>query len=159
MDYPKVRGFNYQPSYGTSGLELWQQFDAATIDKELALGKKYFPKMGAIRLWLSWDSFKRDGERFAANFEKALDLAARHGLVVMPVLFNRWHEAALDYGGIYIDHFLPRASWVQTAGMFGPYLEAIVGGHAADPRLFAWDLCNEPFNSTAAETDQDAILE
>jgi hypothetical protein len=30
--------------------------------------------------------------------------------------------------------------------MFRPFMEAIVGEHASDPRVFAWDLCNEPFS-------------
>jgi len=63
----------------------------------------------------------------------------------MPVLFNRWHDASLDYGGIYIDHFLPRASWVQRDKMFDSYMETGDRQHASDPRVFAWDLCNEPF--------------
>lgn len=145
MDYSKIRGFNYQPSYGTSGFELWRKFDAATIDVELGRGKTYFPKMAAIRLWLSWDAFNRDPGQFAENFDTALATADKHGLIVMPVLYNRWHDKVLDYGGIYIDHFLPRVSWVQRERMFRPYLEAIVGAHAKDRRVFAWDLCNEPF--------------
>lgn len=75
MDYSKVRGFNYQPSYGTSGFELWQKFDRIIIDKELGLGKKYFPKMAAIRLWLSWDSFVRNPRHFSNNFEIALEMS------------------------------------------------------------------------------------
>jgi hypothetical protein len=146
MDYAEVRGFNYQPSYGSSGLELWQKFDAATIDRELGLGKRHFPAISAIRLWLSWDAFIRAPSRFARNFEQALTVAAAHGLAVMPCLFNRWHDPELDYGGIYVDHFLPRTSWVQSDGMFGPYIGAVVGAHADDERVFAWDLCNEPFS-------------
>jgi hypothetical protein len=146
MDYTKVRGFNYQPSFGSSGFEIWQNFDAKTVDLELDQGKKYFPKMNAIRLWLSWDSFKRDDKRFAERFEQALKSADAHGLVVMPVLYNRWHDSVLDYGGTYIDHFLPGVSWVQRRDMFKPYLETVVGGHAKDPRVFSWDLCNEPFS-------------
>lgn len=146
MDYSGIRGFNYQPSYGSSGLEIWQNFDPAIISQELGRGKKYFPKMNAIRLWLSWDAFKRNRDRFSENFDTALEIAAEHGLAVMPVLFNRWHDYLLDFGGIYIDHFLPRASWVQSENMFLPYLEAVVGKHAADPRVFAWDVCNEPFS-------------
>jgi len=157
MDFTQLRGFNYQPSYGTTGLELWLYFDAKTIDRELGLGRKYFPKMQAIRLWLSWDAFKRNERRFAENFDTALEIAAGHGLVVMPVLFNRWHDRVLDYGGIYIDHFLPRASWVQQAEMFRPYLEAIVGEHADDPRVFAWDLCNEPFSYACSQEEVPEI--
>jgi len=145
MDWTAIRGFNYQPSYGSNGFELWQKFDADTIRVELGRGKKYFPKMMAIRLWLSWDSFLRNEDLFAERFETALTIADEHDLVVMPCLFNRWHDSELDYGGTYVDHFLPRASWVQKPGMFDRFMESIVGGHADDGRILAWDLCNEPF--------------
>lgn len=144
--WSKIHGFNYQPSYGTSGFELWQKFDAAVIDRELGLGKKYFPGMNGLRWWLSWDSFLRNPKRFADNFETALRLANKYQCKVMPVLFNRWHDSVLDYGGIYVDHFLPKASWVQRDKMFDAYLDAIVGTHKNDPRILAWDLCNEPFS-------------
>ncbi|MCX6911411.1 MAG: cellulase family glycosylhydrolase [Verrucomicrobia bacterium] len=140
-----IRGFNYQPSYGSNGFELWQKFNARIIATELDRGKKFFPKMNGLRWWQSWDSFKRDPKRYARDFETTLVLAAKRGLKVMPCLFNRWHDAMLDYGGIYVDHFLPRASWVQKPKMFDAFLEALVGGHKDDPRILAWDLCNEPF--------------
>jgi endo-1,4-beta-mannosidase len=158
MDYSQIKGFNYQPSYGSSGFELWQKFDSTIIEKELGLGKKYFPGMNAIRLWLSWDSFIRNPHRFEADFETVLATASRYDLLVMPVLFNRWHDAFLDYGGIYIDHFLPRVSWVQHERMFEPYLEVIVGKHASDPRIFAWDLCNEPFSYSCAPEEIPDIV-
>ncbi len=158
MDYPSIKGFNYQPSYGSNGFELWQQFDAAIVERELRAGKRYFPHMNAIRVWLSWDSFKRNPERFAANFDTTLGIAAQCDLLVMPVLFNRWHDGALDYGGIYIDHFLPRVSWLQQQeNMFTPYLEMIVGRHATDARVFAWDLCNEPFSYSCPPEEIPAI--
>src|SRR5690349_12144691 len=78
-DWSAIHGFNYQPSYGTSGLELWQKFDAATIAIELDRGKKYFPRMNALRWWHSWDAFSRNPERYAKNFETTLTLAEKHG--------------------------------------------------------------------------------
>jgi len=144
-EWSRLRGFNYQPSYGSSGFELWQRFDAKVIAEELAQGKRHFQKMSALRWWQSWDSFLRDPKRYARDFETTLQRADNVGCKVMPCLFNRWHDAALDYGGIYIDHFLPRASWVQKDKMFNAYLAALVGGHKDDPRVLAWDLCNEPY--------------
>ncbi len=145
--WTQLRGFNYQPSYGSTGLELWLNFDATVIERELAAGKKHFPGMNGLRWWLSRDAFLRNPQRFADNFETALQLADKIGCKVMPVLFNRWHSPVLDYGGIYVDHFYPRASWVQRgAKMFESYLQMIVGGHKDDPRIVAWDLCNEPFS-------------
>jgi len=157
--YEDIRGFNYQPSYGSSGLEVWRQFDEKTVGLEIARGKKYFPKWNAIRLWLSWDAFIREPKRFSKNLEAALALAAKHELKVMPILFNRWHDDALDYGGIYIDHFLPGVSWVYREDLFIPYLESIVGGHAHDKRIFMWDLCNEPFSYSVPPSEIPKILE
>ncbi|MCL5995182.1 MAG: cellulase family glycosylhydrolase [Chloroflexi bacterium] len=159
MDYSSIKGFNYQPSYGSNGFEIWRQFDATVVDRELGAGKRYFPGMNAIRLWLSWDAFNREPERFAQAFDTALATAQSYDLVVMPVLFNRWHDRALDYGGIYIDHFLSRVSWVQREHMFDRYMEMIVGRHAADPRVFAWDLCNEPFSYSCPPEEIPEIVD
>ena len=143
--WSQIRGFNYQPSYGSNGFELWQEFDAATIEIELGRGVKFFPKINALRWWQSWDSFNRDPKRYAGNFETTLRIADKFGLAVMPVLFNRWHDLTLDYGGIYIDHFFPGSDRLYNPNGFDAYLEAIVGGHKDDPRIVAWDLCNEPY--------------
>jgi endo-1,4-beta-mannosidase len=155
MDFSQIKGFNYQPSYGRNGFELWRNFDADVINKELGRGKEHFPAMNGIRLWLSWDAFiyadEEGRERFCENFDTALAIAAGYGLPVMPVLYNRWHNWFLDYGGLYIDHFLPESwggAWAgrRFAERCRTYVEAVVGPHADDPRVMAWDLCNEPFS-------------
>jgi hypothetical protein len=146
MDISTIKGFNYQPSWGSSGFEIWRNFNGERMSHELALGRCFFPGMNAIRLWLSMDAWMRNPEKFEASFEEALAIAAKHSIKVMPVLFNRWHDAYLDYGGIYIDHFLSGVSWVQNKDQPAAFTEAIVGAHAQDARIFAWDLCNEPFS-------------
>jgi len=146
MDISQIKGFNYQPSWGSSGFEIWRNFDPDRMGHELSLGKCYFPGMNSIRLWLSHDAWVRNPTRFETAFDTALSIAAAHNLLVMPVLFNRWHDAALDYGGVYIDHFLPGVSWVQVKDQTAAFAEAITGAHADDPRILAWDLCNEPFS-------------
>ena len=147
-DWSELHGFNYQPSYGTTGLELWRQFDAKTIETELARGKEYFPRMNVLRWWQSWDAYLRDPRRYAVNFALTLDLAQKVDCGVIPVLFNRWHSS-FDYGGVYIDHFLP-GSLVTLAAEIDPFLHALVGVYRGDPRIVAWDLCNEPYFYTSA---------
>lgn len=140
-----IRGFNYQPSYGSNGLELWQRFDAAAIRREIERGRRYFPGMNAIRFWLSWDAYSRDPDGFCRNFQTALEIFAEQDLVVMPVLFNRWHNTLLDYGGVYLDHFLGYMEGVVSRKeLFDDYVRRIVREHSDDPRIFCWDLCNEP---------------
>ena len=155
MNYNNIRGFNYQPSYGSCGLELWRKFDADTIREEVGRGKKFFPKMNAVRFWLSSDAFARDPELIGRNFEAVLAIFAEHGLAVMPVLFNRWHDKALDYGGVYIDHFTPGNGGYRE-DLFDPYVREVVGRHRDDARIFLWDLCNEPTQSNLQNSEHAA---
>jgi len=136
-----LRGFNYQPGYARTGFEIWMRFDPEAIRHELDRGKHLFPNINGIRLWLSWDAFQHDTGAFVRNIETALRICESFDLRVMPVLFNRWHDFLLDYGGIYLDHLL---AWKNKPDLFRPYIEQVVGRHADDPRVLAWDLCNEP---------------
>lgn len=146
QNYFEVRGFNYQPSYGSSSFENWRNFDSDIVELELRRGKNFFPEMNSIRSWLSWEAFKRQPEKFEKDFEKSLEIAERLDLKVMPVLFNRWHNDFCDNDGIYWDHFMP-GTWISyKEDTFAPYLKSIVGSHTNDDRIIAWDLCNEPFS-------------
>ncbi|QGZ94920.1 Endo-beta-mannanase [Terricaulis silvestris] len=143
-DWGRIRGFNYHPSYATNLIEIWDRFDPAIIAIELARGKQYFPSINALRWWLSWDAFLRDPSAFLEKVRDIIALSEAIGCRVMPVLFNRTHLPPLDFGSIYIDHFLP-GSFLNQEGMFNDYIDSLVGEFAGDPRILAWDLCNEPF--------------
>lgn len=144
-DYADIRGFNYQPSYGTCGLELWQKFDADRIRYEFERGQQLFPQMNAVRFWLDFHGWQREGKRFLNNLDTAVGIFHEFGCRTMPVIFNRWHDNILDYGGIYIDHFTHRKG--GRGGMWDPmreYGRQVATQHAGDERLLMWDLCNEP---------------
>jgi hypothetical protein len=173
-----VHGFNYDGSWGTSGLDLWQHHDHGTMAVEIARGKRYFPKWNLARWWLSHEAFQRDPERFLANFEAGLTLFAQHDILVMPLLFNRWRDPVCDFGGVPLDHIIPGASvfagsatdlfaYVEhpsrgpelVEGLFRAYLDAVVGTHVHDPRIFAWDLCNEPLMGPYVEDPTSPLRE
>ena len=149
IDYSKVRGFNYQPSYGSTSLENWYNFDPHTVELELRRGKDYFPGFNTVRYWLSWDAYVRKPEEFKANFEKALQIADDLGIKVIPCLFNRWHDrSGYDNGGVYIENFAIPNVWAYYRPLYIDYVTDIASAHIADPRILAWDLCNEPFSYT-----------
>ncbi len=159
-----VHGFNYDGSWGTSGLDLWQHHDHGTMAVEIARGKRYFPNWNVARWWLSEASFQRHPERFLANFEAGLSIFAKHNILVIPLLFNRWRDPVCDFGGVALEHVVPGLSNSSARGgaelfsdsenpsaeqslierLHRAYVEAVVGAHKDDPRIFAWDLCNEP---------------
>jgi len=147
-----VRGFNYQPSFGRTAVEIWiDKFDAAAVDRELGLGRKYFPQINTVRLWLSHDPFLKNPALFTRNFEAVLQSCQKHRLRAIPTLFNDWHSIP-DFGGVSREMI---GYWFSSYGkrgqasnyVFRPFLEAMFKAHAEDARILAWDLCNEPFNN------------
>lgn len=141
-----VKGFNYHPSYSTGSMEDWIMFDFDVWKKELENGKKLFPKMNAIRIWLSWNAFCRLENKFIEEVRQVVDLCKELDIYVIPSLFNRWHDAMVDCDGIYIDHFLPGSSWLLKYGnLFEDYIDALCAEFKNEEQILVWDLCNEPF--------------
>ena len=119
IDYSKVRGFNYQPSYGSTSLENWYHFDPHIFELEMRRGKDYFPGFNTVRYWLSWDAYVRRPEEFKANFEKSLDIADHLGIKVIPCLFNRWHDrSGYDNGGVYLENFALPNCWAYYRPLY-----------------------------------------
>jgi hypothetical protein len=107
--------------------------------------------MNGLRIWLAWEVFGHgsDAERaaFLDHVDQVFSICAALGQPVMPVLFNRWHGQP-DFGGIYLDHFLPDGGWAgqHFEHHWREYITAMMRRFATDPRIFAWDLCNEPYS-------------
>lgn len=141
-----VRGFNYHPSYSHDALEDWLLFDEKIWRRELANGKKLFPKMNTVRLQLSWNAYCRLGHEFIDRVRRAIDICRSLDLYVIPCLFNRWLDPKVNADGIYIDHFLPNSSWLHKyGGLFDDYIDALCAAFGLEERILVWDMCNEPF--------------
>lgn len=156
--YSNVVGFDYQPSYAYNSYEAWRFFDGGTFDREIGLGKKYFPKMNTVRLWLSYEAFRYEEVRQARNFETALSICEKHGCRAVVCLFNCWHDAVMDNGGIYHPQMIPGSVWGATENMYDSYFDKIVRAHKDDDRILIWDICNEPY-SFSGNSEYQAFIE
>jgi hypothetical protein len=114
---------------------------------------------------LSNEAFERAPEIFVANFDAGLGLFAKHGIRVVPVLFNRWRDPVCDFGGVALDHIVRNASHWTSREIFEEadpkriqagtiewlhwrYLKRVVGEFGSDERVLMWDMCNEPLMGT-----------
>lgn len=143
--YGQVRGFNYQPSYASCSYEAWLWFDKETFRRELTWGKKGFPGINTVRFWLSWDAYIRAPKAFCEHLEDVLSICESLGLRAICCLFNRWHNAFCDNGGIYMERLLP-GTQMYDPHFFEQYLRDVCTPHKDDPRVLIWDMCNEPYS-------------
>ncbi len=145
LNCSEIRGFNFQPGYANSSYEAFAFFDYEQIKKELTLGKKYFPKINTIRLWLSFQDWYFDNEKFMQKVESMLCVCDDLGLKVIPCLENRWHNVFCDNGGLYLEHTLKGTKYYVGDKILS-YVDDLLEKYRLDERIIIWDACNEPFS-------------
>jgi hypothetical protein len=165
---PWLVGSNYIPDDAINELEMWQAatFDPREIDKELgwaqALG------MNTMRVFLHDLLWQQDANGFKQRINIFLDIAARHQIRPIFVLFDScWDpnpKLGMQHPPIPGVH---NSGWVQSPGAkaledpaqyprLKAYVQGVIGAFANDRRILAWDLWNEPGN---LNTDSYGSLE
>ncbi len=158
---PWLVGFNYVPSNAANTTEMWQAetFDAATIDRELALAQDL--GFNSTRVFVQFLVWKQDPEGLRKRLGEFVALAAKRGLTTMPVLFD---DCAFANKQPYLgkqDEPVPgvhNSAWTPSPGHqrvadkaawpdLEKYVADLVGHFANDKRIVVWDLYNEPGNS------------
>lgn len=145
---------------------MWQAdtFDPTTIDRELgwaqALG------INTVRVFLHNLLWQQDAAGFSSRLNQFLNIAERHRIKPMLVLFDSCWDPNPRLGpqhppipGVH------NSGWVQSPGTraladpaerprLEAYVRGVVGRFARDERILAWDVWNEPDSPAAAYPGQ-----
>lgn len=155
-------GSNYIPANSINQLEMWQEtsFDPAQIDKELGWAKAM--GMNTMRVFLHDQLWQQDAPGLKRRMGAFLDIAARHGIKPLLVLFDSCWDPNPRLGpqhppipGVH------NSGWVQGPGAkaladpaqyprLESYVKDIVGAFATDKRILGWDVWNEPDNNNGS---------
>lgn len=151
-------GCNYAPRYAINQLEMWQAdtFDPQVMDEELSWAQGL--GFNSLRVFLHHQLWEQDSTGFCRRMDQFLEIAARHEIGVMFVLFD----------GVWDPHPQPgkqrppkphvhNSGWVQSPGAdvlrddakidaLKPYVLGVVERYKSDSRVQVWDLFNEPDN-------------
>ena len=156
---PWLVGANYTPASAINELEMWQadSFDPKRIDLELGWASSI--GMNTMRVFLHDLVWKQDPVGYRRRIETFLQIAAKHKIKPMFVLFDSCWDPSPALG----KQRAPRpgvhnSGWMQSPGAkaledpseyprLEQYVKGVVGAFARDPRVLAWDLWNEPDNT------------
>lgn len=157
---PWLVGANFLPSTSVNQLEMWQadSFDTVTIDKELALAQSL--GMNTMRVFLHDLAYEADPSGFVDRMDKFLDIAKRHNIRPLFVIFDSCWDP-FPKAGKQRDPkaFTHNSGWVQSPGQLAlkdstqyprleRYVKAVVKHFNSDKRILGWDVWNEPDNMT-----------
>jgi hypothetical protein len=162
-----VAGCNYVPSNAINQLEMWQEetFSPKLIDKELgwAAGLGF----NTVRVFLHQLLWEQNPNGFMNRIDQFLDIASRHGIRTMLVLFDSVWDPFPKLGKQPEPrHNVHNSGWVQCPGYdvlndpfryddLHDYVHGIVSRFRNDERVLVWDLFNEPDNMNITSYKDD----
>jgi len=165
--YPWLVGANFVPSTAINQLEMWQAdtFDPATIDRELGYAEDI--GMNTMRVFLHDLAWREDPQGFYSRVDKYLEIADRHGVKTLFVIFDAvWHpnpQPGKQPNPVPGRH---NSGWVQSPGRaylkspekqdeLKPYVVSVLTHYKNDSRILGWDLFNEPDNPNRSAYGRD----
>lgn len=166
---PWLVGANFGPSTAINQLEMWQAdtFDLETIDRELGWAEDLgFTSMRVFLHHLLWE---QDKEGFLKRMEQFLDVAEKHKIGVMFVLFDSvWDPNPALGKQREPQKGLHNSGWLQSPGkadllnkdrhaLLEAYVKGVVGHFKDDQRVQVWDIWNEPDNMNNNSYGKDKL--
>lgn len=151
-------GCNYTPATAINQLEMWQadSFDPETIDRELGYAERL--GLNSLRVFLHHLLWEQDAKGLVQRMDRFLEIAAKHKIGVMFVLFDSCWDPQPKLGKQRAPKpGLHNSGWVQSPGLdvlqdkdkfeaLKAYVVGVVGRFRDDQRVQAWDVWNEPDN-------------
>lgn len=155
---PWLVGGNYTPRTAINQLEMWQAetWDAKTIDQEL--GWAHELGFTSMRVFLHDIVWKNDRDGLIQRMEQFLDIAEKHKIGVMFVLFDSvWDPHPKAGKQRDPKPHVHNSGWVQSPGQdilkdpakqdeLKAYVQDVIGHFRNDKRIQVWDIFNEPDN-------------
>ncbi len=155
-------GCNFLPSTAINQLEMWQAdtFDLKTIDRELGWAESI--GMNSVRVYLHDLLWRQDSEGFLKRMEQFLEVAGKHHIGAVFVLFDSCWDPFPKLGTQRAPTpHVHNSGWVQSPGAeilkdparhaaLREYVLGVVGHFRNDPRVVVWDVWNEPDNGNTS---------
>lgn len=155
---PFLAGCNYIPRNAVNQIEMWQQetFSPEIIDEELGWAEQL--GFNTLRVFLQSTVWKADPEGYMQRVDQFLEIADRHGMKTMLVIFsgaggidNKLGPQPEPIPGCHNRFFcgdpdlLPDGSEdLESYPLMERYVKQLMKKFGRDKRVLAWDLWNEP---------------
>jgi hypothetical protein len=163
---PWLVGCNFLPSTAVNDVEMWRKetFDTKTIDRELGWAQGL--GFNTVRVFLNFVVWYEDAAGLKKRLAQFLKVASRHGICVMPILFDDCNFAGCvaqankqpdPVPGVHNSQWVSspplamvtdRSSWP----LLEQYAKDLIGTFARDRRIVVWDLYNEPGNGMGTKS-------
>ena len=146
-----IRGAVYFPSRAYNAWQTWNELNPEEIDRDFGYAQD--AGLNALRMFVSFEYWQEQPEKFFERFEQVVALSQKHGIRIMPVLFedcgtdnteetrkNKDPHTAICVCSPCRAIQRDPARWVEVHG----FVDAFMRRYGSDLRLLAIECMNEP---------------
>ncbi len=156
---PWLVGCNLVPSTAISKLDMWNDLDRETIDRELGWAESI--GFNTVRVFLHDICWRENKSQFFQRIDEFLAICAKRKIRPLVVIFDGVWDPDPRPGLIHqLRPGVHNSGWVQSPGRvilaseekqerLKPYVTDLMTRFGSDERILGWDLFNEPDNSNA----------
>ncbi len=146
-----IRGAVYFPSRAYNAWQTWNELDPEETDRDFGYAED--AGLNALRMFVSYEYWQEHPEAFFDRFEQVIALSGKHGIRVMPVLFE---DCGTDNTEETRKNKNPRtaicvcspcravqkdpARWAEADA----FVDVFMRRYGSDSRLLAIECMNEP---------------
>lgn len=163
---PWYCGVNYIPADAINYTAMWDKssFSPSVIEQEMKLMKDL--GMNCARVVMQYAVYEDDPAYFLETLDQFLGICDRYGVKVMPIFFDdcafgvntdpKTGPQPEPLEGWYAWAWSPSPGYSMVVderqhGKLEKYVKDVMTRFKDDPRIFVWDLYNEPTNTTMPE--------
>jgi hypothetical protein len=153
-DFSWMHGVNYTPSYAATDVETWLEYDPEVIDRELGYAERI--GVNCLRVFLQSLVYEHAPDEFLQRFDHFVTTADRHGLKVMPILFDSCFgvSPSLESQHMWVANPGPDRMSREHFEALDAYARAVVTPYVGDERIALWDVMNEPTATVLSLTEE-----
>ncbi len=148
VDYQNIRGFNYTQSNSNNDYGFWENYRHDIVDREMGYAERLH--LNSARIFLSYESYKANPDRFLKNIKDFVQTAWKHGVSTNPIIFMgfRFREDELSWQELMrVPGLRPISKTLEDPSSWylgEQYFDALYEAIGQEEGLLFWDIANEP---------------
>ena len=98
-----LRGVNYTQPDAVNDRDFWANYHHDVVDRDMGYAERL--SINSARIFLSYDFYKENPERFLANVKDFIQTACKHGISTNPIIVMgfRFREDELPWKGFMLE--------------------------------------------------------
>lgn len=147
VNYAGIRGFNYTQSDAWNDRDFWTRYNHEIVERDMGYAERL--RLNSARIFLPYQVYRADPDRFLANVKDFVQTAWRHGVSTNPIVYFGAFFFPMDeeFQPAEGETLRPLSKTIRTPDSWREgerYFERLLAAIGAEPGLLFWDISNEP---------------